>query len=53
MTWLIVVIGVVLAAAAREYVRWRGRRWRASGPRGDQRDERDQRDPGQERNDSD
>lgn len=35
--WAAVAVGaaVLAAAAVREAVRWRGRRWQRSGPRGD------------------
>lgn len=36
--WLLGGGAVLLVVAVREALRWRGRRWRAAGPRGDQRD---------------
>ncbi len=38
MTLVLVALAVVAVAAVRELVRWRGRRWHAHGPRGDQPD---------------
>lgn len=37
MTLVLVAVGLVAVAGIREFVRWRGRRWQAHGPRGDQR----------------
>ena len=37
MTLVLVAVGLVAVAGVREFFRWRGRRWRAHGPRGDQR----------------
>lgn len=37
-TWVVAIAIVLIAGAAgtREYLRWRGKRWHKSGPRGDQ-----------------
>lgn len=37
MTLVLLAVGLVVVAGVRELFRWRGRRWHAHGPRGDQR----------------